>query len=429
MSVVAPPPQDELDLLIKEARARQRRRMVIAAATVAVLAGACLAVWAAVPSGGVSLVHRYRGPIDAAAKNEIAATGPHLGISNVGTSGGVTWASNSYYNPRAFWLTNNNGRSWHRLRLPEHAYAVNPRASFGDIEFVDRQHGWVGYGNRVYRTVDGGRIWQLSASGLRCLAPRCGGVENISFSDSQHGLAFLAVLSPGNHELFRTSDGGRTWQLQSRPPFIGQMTAPNGRDGLMAVQGPGPLGLYFGPPVGALFRTTDGGTTWSKYNIAGSKSWLELPMGVFGHRVVVVQNAPNHDGGINELPGTVWSSADDGSHWDGAAVPHIGVPSSFSLASPRFWAFAAERGDDLYITSTAGHNWRKIHLRIPRGRPNDMVLTRIGGLAFTSPRLGWAIVHAKLPGVIGNETLIRTTDGGLHWTVSGPVGHPRHRRS
>ena len=44
MSVVAPPPQDEQELLIREARARQRKRWVGAAAVVAVLAGVAVGI-------------------------------------------------------------------------------------------------------------------------------------------------------------------------------------------------------------------------------------------------------------------------------------------------------------------------------------------------------------------------------------------------
>lgn len=49
MNVVAPPPQDELELLIREARARQLRRRLMGAAAVAAVAAAGLSVWAALP--------------------------------------------------------------------------------------------------------------------------------------------------------------------------------------------------------------------------------------------------------------------------------------------------------------------------------------------------------------------------------------------
>jgi hypothetical protein len=43
MSVVAPPPHDELELLIREARARQRKRWLVGVALTAVVAGGALA--------------------------------------------------------------------------------------------------------------------------------------------------------------------------------------------------------------------------------------------------------------------------------------------------------------------------------------------------------------------------------------------------
>jgi hypothetical protein len=50
MSVVVPPPQDELELLIREARAHQRQRWLVGASVGAVLAAGVLAAWAAFPS-------------------------------------------------------------------------------------------------------------------------------------------------------------------------------------------------------------------------------------------------------------------------------------------------------------------------------------------------------------------------------------------
>jgi hypothetical protein len=63
VSVIAPPPpQDELELLIREARARQRKRWIGAAASIAVFAGAALGIYSlsAGRSAGPSSVGRAR---------------------------------------------------------------------------------------------------------------------------------------------------------------------------------------------------------------------------------------------------------------------------------------------------------------------------------------------------------------------------------
>lgn len=417
------------DPLIAEAKRRALRRRMLELAAAGLLAVACLgvALWTAAPSAGGSRFHRYRGPVDSTVSGVVAAAGPHMGISSVGTSGGVTWATPSYYDPHAFWLTSDNGRSWRRLQLPARAYAINPRASFGGIQFVDRRHGWLSFGARIYRTVDGGRTWQRSDSGLRCLVPRCGGIEEMSFSDMQHGSAYMVSLSRRPHMLFRTDDGGTTWRLASRSPFLGDMTPISGGVGFLGVQNAGVIGPYHGPPTADLFRTTDGGKNWSPYFIAGSRSWILLPLGVFGRQLTVVQNAPNPKGAVNLRVGTVWSTTDGGGHWSGAAVPaQVKTPASLSLASPSFWVFAAQTGDDLYVTSNAGHSWQKIHVRGLPAHRYRVISNRFSQLTFSSPQLGWAIVSGRMRGVAGDNTLVRTTDGGRHWVVSGPPP-VRHR--
>lgn len=62
MSVVSPPPQDELELLIREARARQRKRWLGAAVAVAVLAGGALAVFSIAGGGSRSASSAGGGP-------------------------------------------------------------------------------------------------------------------------------------------------------------------------------------------------------------------------------------------------------------------------------------------------------------------------------------------------------------------------------
>lgn len=52
MTVLAPPPRDELEALIREARERQRRRRIVATATVAVLGAAGLVGYALVARDG-----------------------------------------------------------------------------------------------------------------------------------------------------------------------------------------------------------------------------------------------------------------------------------------------------------------------------------------------------------------------------------------
>jgi hypothetical protein len=219
MSVLAPPPQDdlELDLLIREARARQRRRRLIGAAVVALVAATGLSLWAAIPGlGGGSA-----GPSGGAE----GATSQSLGagrvqVMKIGTSGGVTWAINN----RGMWLTTNGGRTW-RLSAPTqllHLGGVNERV--GQVTFVDRQHGWLFAPvinsfsaplarSGFFRTSDGGRTWQ------RLLPNDCCG--NFSFVNRRLG---FRVGYRGH--LYETRNGGATWTLTPGPKLRRQPDLP-----------------------------------------------------------------------------------------------------------------------------------------------------------------------------------------------------------
>jgi photosystem II stability/assembly factor-like uncharacterized protein len=167
------------------------------------------------------------------------------------------------------------------------------------------------------------------------------------------------VLQAPN-KLFRTSDGGRTWQLVSRPSIWGPITFVNNHTAFAGGPGQMIIGPYIGPPIITPYRTTDGGRTWSKYNIARSDSFVELPIRVFGSQVVLAQNAPNRGDSLNLNPGTVDISPDGGHTWVTHVVPFGpgGLPASFSAVSPSVWALSSR--SDLFTTRDAGRHWRKI---------------------------------------------------------------------
>jgi photosystem II stability/assembly factor-like uncharacterized protein len=410
------PAQDDPDALIPEARARRRRRLLKLAALVAVLAGIGLAVWAALPRKG-SVVHVSGEPNRGAVNRSSAALSRFRGIGDVGSGGGVTWAISG----EGFWLTANDGSTWRRALLPDldggaAGGSADPIANIRNVEFVDRLHGWVSKsaGPGIYRTTDGGRTWRVS------IPPGCSAVcqgGSIDFLDARRGFALLYTPARDNR-LFRTVDGGRTWQPVSRPAVYDQITFVDRTTGFafggqpQMVIGPGRV-----PDFGNLYETTDGGRTWSSSNIPDSGRFVEQPFAAFGREVVLAQNGPNRNGGINLAPSTVYASPDGGDRWTGHAIPAgVGVPAPFDAVSPSVWVWASRTG--LYVTRDGGRSWRRIVLRhLPSAAWVDKI-------DFTSSRVGWAIFS----GVGGHPSLFHTTDGGLHWNPAGPRLPGRHRR-
>ena len=401
MTVVAPPLS--IDPLIAEAKRRARRRRVYLLVVLAI------AVAGALTYG----LLRGGGPVERATGNVDGASAARLrGVGEVGSSGGVTWAMNGH----GLWLTRNGGHAWRKVAIPRGSGFIERQGSY--VQFADPQHGWIsineltGYapqrGQRwiFARTTDGGRTWHQSYPS-DCHG-RCGG-GSMSFLDARHG--FLLAYEPGAgtpNELLRTDDGGQTWQPVAKAALDGPITFLDNRIGFAFGWGPRIIrGPYFGPPFGTLYRTTDGGRTWSKYDIGGSTSFVQEPIRIVGDRVVVVQNRPNPSGGLNLAAGTIYVSA-DGRSWSGSAVPgDPTVLTSFTAVSPNVWAFSS--GRDLYTTADAGDHWRRIRLRgLVTHRPQRLWFERVD---FTSSQVGWLVL---------GRTLYGTTDGGVHWAVAGP---------
>jgi photosystem II stability/assembly factor-like uncharacterized protein len=194
--------------------------------------------------------------------------------------------------------------------------------------------------------------------------------------------------------LFWTHDGGVSWQLVSRPPHLGTITFLDGRDGLLGtypgVTGMGPGGHRF-PAV--LYRTTDGGKTWSKCRVPPPSLGLLLPVTSFGRRLVVMDRYRGRT--------TIYASVDGGARWTAFVPPTKARSLDFSAGSAEMWALLTE--GKLYVTHGGGQRWDRI---VPRGlpRPDD-----IYPIVFSSPRVGWTLMTRF-------KELYRTTDGGRDWT-------------
>lgn len=408
MSVVAPPEpprRDELEALIREARARQRRRLMLLTGAVAAVAAVGLSLWAAIPgrSGGD---HATNGGRAGAASRGIEDAG-RVPIVEVGTSGGVTWAVNG----PGMWLTTNGGRTW-RASAPLHIREMGDVvARVEQVDFLDRRHGWLlavdvrGGLRPAWRrhaeldwTGDGGRTWHWT------MPKGCCG--DVSFPTQRRGY----FLSPS--ATFTTIDGGSTWKRVSALPFSGGTpTFVDARRGVAVVG------------KGELFGTIDGGRQWTRIRLPDQPRKPEFQLvlrrvGAFGFRLVVP--AERLGGPRSRL--VVYVSDDGGSTWAARPMasrwaPLIGSYDErrFSAASAGVWFVAARR--KLVVTQDGGRKWRVMR---PVGMPAGSV---IGAIDFTSARVGWAIFNGP-----SQSVLMRTTDGGVHWKPAGPRASRRKHR-
>jgi photosystem II stability/assembly factor-like uncharacterized protein len=411
-----PPLVEEPEALIPGARARHRRSLLLLAVGLVVALGLGLGAWVSWPRAG-SQLHHSGAPISGAVEHSSGASARLRRIVEVGTSGGVTWVANSH----GIWLTSNAGRSWRRSVPPNLAARGVAPGLISDVQFVDKRHGWMsvildsdptslakgGHHWEIDRTTDGGRTWHWS------LPPGCFSScfdGTVSFLDARHGYALAATRGTFRtpNQLFRTRDGGRTWRLVGRVPVGGSIAFLDDREGF-AVESVQLAGLLSGIPEPALLsHTGDGGRTWSSYRIPPQSRWLQVPFAAFGRHLVVAGLAAHHING----PDAFYVSDDAGGRWSMRNPPrNLRLPTSFSAGSPRMWALSSGRG--LFVTHDGGRSWRRIALHgLPPG-------TSIQTVVFGSSRVGWALVGPTLGGEYA-PLLIRTTDGGVHWTPAGP---------
>ena len=237
---------------------------------------------------------------------------------------------------------------------------------FRDVEMISATEGWaVDNFSIIMHTTDGGATWELQNGGQRTSA------TVLHFKDALHGWAI------GDAPLY-TTDGGRTWN-RGNGSFIsmGSLACADLNVCVAARN------------QSSVFRTTDGG-----------RNWTQVPVPVTAGRVQFFDERNGVAGGSTG----VMRTADAGQTWTVWAQTHggqfINMDEGFRVSGN-----TAER------TKDGGKTWQSSPL--PAGMWAHTYF-------FSDALNGWAAGGAGTTG----PNIVRTTDGGLTWTVSdtGPNG-------
>ena len=279
------------------------------------------------------------------------------------------------------------------------AYFLSPDAGWAVVAPLLSQSGGVNF--QIHSTSDGGASWTASQLELGA-DPDASGSQQVylHFTDPLNGWLVLQQISSSNFRpgrLFRTSDGGLTWQETNIP--IGEpvlFLAPE-------------IGFTAGGPAGdEFYRTADRGDTWTAQNVAQTLAPGEIPL----------YQLPQPQGGLNaSLPVVihsdsnprleVYATRDGGQSWVLQSTrPLIGDPYPAPVLPPDFENQATAQG-----TPAA----------LPEGTTQ---------VDFSDALHGWALAsETSCSGQKGLEPVICTTqsqlwvtsDGGLTWTEQTPL--------
>jgi photosystem II stability/assembly factor-like uncharacterized protein len=269
----------------------------------------------------------------------------------------VAWVSG---HAAAVLRTTNGGVSWERLIVPG---AAEDSLQFRDVHAVDARVAYLlaagpGSRSRIYKTTDGGRSWQLQFTN----ADSSAFYDCFAFWDAWRGMAFSDAVA-GRFMVRGTQDGGQHWELvaaDALPPaqpgegaFAASGTCVATLDRAQGWIGTGAA------DTARVLHTRDAGRTWE---------------------VTVTPIAGGRSAGIAAL------AFRDSLH---------GIALGGDVGNPN------ARSDNVAVTSDGGRTWRA------GARPR--FAGAVYGAAVVPGRPGWVVA-------VGPRGLDYTTDDGASWT-------------
>ncbi len=175
------------------------------------------------------------------------------------------------------WETHNDGTSWTAVFEHEPVYSIGALAMDPNNPFVvwvgtgeANSQRSVGWGDGVYKTVDGGKHW--TNMGLKTSEH----IGKILIDPRNANIVFVAAQGPlwgpgGDRGLYKTTDGGKTWKNVLK---IDENTGVN--DVEMDPSNPDIMyastyerrrhvwGFIDGGPQGGIYKSTDCGNSWTR---------------------------------------------------------------------------------------------------------------------------------------------------------------------
>lgn len=242
------------------------------------------------------------------------------------------------------------------------------------VRFLNEIDGWGVTETQIVRTNDGGITWyNVTPPNLR----EVGYSVEIDVLDNNHIWVQKADADkyPNGGFLYRTSDGGLTWTESTTPFSGGDMDFLDANNGWILAD----LGVGAGSMGISIFQTSDGGATWEQKftndpNLSGAGD--SLPLGGLKNGLVPLNLQTAWVYGVVYSPGTVY----------------------------------------LYRTTDGGENWSPVSIELPANAENFEVGIDRDQMKFVSATEGFMVLR-----MVGDSTqtaVYTTRDSGNTWTLS-----------
>ncbi len=261
----------------------------------------------------------------------------------------------------------------------------------------------------IRKTTNGGTTWSSVYSGTEYF-------KEIWFSDANNGFA----LTPT--QIFRTTNGGNSWQSYT---FDGSQVL--WKMNFVSAQ----TGYVTGDP-NAIYKTTDGGVTWETVTNPGTSLWQS------------VYFVDEQNGFVGRDNGKIARTNDGGLNWTELTAGFASEPYDIDFVNPYVGLFVG--GSKIYKTYNGSLTMRELQTGTTNNFTtvrwlNDTVVLAFGDLgtivrstdagnSFTTiacPIQSTIVDVNKVSETVlyactSDGKVIKTTNGGLTWTLTGNIG-------
>lgn len=296
---------------------------------------------------------------------------------------------------------------WHQTAGPEGGWVRQVLYHPTDPEIAYASAGPAGF----YRSTDGGRTWQLSTSGL----PANASVETLATSPSAPSVLLAVVEQQG---VFRSPDTGLTWSVLNPTPFrrIRSLAAsPNYATDRIAF-----LAWEYAPPGGppeyGVVKLVD----------TEAVTVAQIMPGSLAMTPNFDDDGPNPDVFLVDYGSDLWNSSNGGDTWtnmgsvldERRTIVELVVSHGFDtdqtlfLGTGDYLPWNASAG--LFKSTDGGQSWTHIGGNLPQ----EMTILHI---ALTpdyndrDPMARTLFVSGAMPGTDFIDHVFRSTDGGQSW--------------
>jgi photosystem II stability/assembly factor-like uncharacterized protein len=243
----------------------------------------------------------------------------------------------------------------------------------------------------VYKTEDAGKHWRLINNGLSNYA-----IYSLAIAPKNPDVLYAGTTSG----LCKTTDGGKTWTAlpETGRKKLDIRVERNKSVRSLVVDPTNSDIVYAGTPAGKIFKTINGGTTWTPLYQTPSKGSV-VSVAISARQTSTLFAATAADG--------VVVSRDSGATWTATSLPADSGAVTVAPSDPKI-VFASSGKEGLFRSGDAGKTWAPVGAGIdPKSKVIEVVVSA------TDPQAVSVISSAGWGG-----RFYASRDGGKTWTPS-----------